>query len=156
MKKLEVPYHKQNRDYTCGPVCLRMVLEYYGVQEDEVSLSMLCRTTIAGTSLAEIAHAAELLEFHAEWKIHATQVEVRNALQQNRPVIVMADANALYGLATPTTQGHTIVVSAISKAGVDFHDPAEGRDQFIPLNRFVVSWQNMRKGMVIIWQKNET
>lgn len=156
MKKLEVPYHKQNRDYTCGPVCLRMVLEYYGVHEDEVSLSMLCGTTIAGTSLAEIAHAAELLEFHADWKIRATQVEIRNALQQNRPVIVMVDANALYELETPTTLGHTIVVSAISKEGVDFHDPAEGRDQFIPLNRFAVSWQNMRKGMVIIWQKNET
>ena len=38
--RLVVPYHKQNRDYTCGPACLRMVLEYWNFQQDEVSLSI--------------------------------------------------------------------------------------------------------------------
>ncbi len=154
MTKLRVPYHQQNRDYTCGPVCLRMVLEYYGVHEDEISLSMLCGTTIAGTSLAEIARAAEHVGFHADWKIHATQAEIRNALQQNRPVITMVDANVLHELETPTALGHTIVVFAITKEGVHYHDPEEGRDQVVSLSRFSASWQNMRKGMVTIWQKN--
>jgi hypothetical protein len=40
-KIVEVPYHKQNRDYTCGPACARMVLEYYGIYQDEVRLSSL-------------------------------------------------------------------------------------------------------------------
>lgn len=35
---LKIPYFKQNRDYTCGPACLRMVLAYYGIQQDEVTL----------------------------------------------------------------------------------------------------------------------
>jgi ABC-type bacteriocin/lantibiotic exporter with double-glycine peptidase domain len=67
LKKLEVPYHQQNRDYTCGPACLRMVLEYWNFQQDEVSLSMLCKTTMAGTGLAEIAEASKELRFAAEW-----------------------------------------------------------------------------------------
>jgi predicted double-glycine peptidase len=57
---LQVPYFSQNRDYTCGPVCLRMVLAYWGYETDEVSLSMLCGTTVFGTSATDYERCTTL------------------------------------------------------------------------------------------------
>ncbi len=31
----DVPYHRQQQDYTCGPAVLKMVLAWYGKQEEE-------------------------------------------------------------------------------------------------------------------------
>jgi len=64
---LTVPYFKQNRTYTCGPVCLRMVLAYWGYETDEVSLSMLCGTTVFGTSGNQLVQAAQRLGFECEY-----------------------------------------------------------------------------------------
>ena len=36
--KLEVPYFKQEKSTTCGPACIRMVLEYNGIRLSEKEL----------------------------------------------------------------------------------------------------------------------
>ncbi len=65
---LTVPYFTQNRYYTCGPICLRMVLAYWGYVTDEISLSMLCGTDMFGTSAKQILSAAQRLGFQCEYK----------------------------------------------------------------------------------------
>lgn len=73
---LNVPYFQQNRYYTCGPVCLRMVLAYWGYETDEVSLSMLCGTNIFGTSAKQLVSAAHRLGFESEYRFHSQLVQI--------------------------------------------------------------------------------
>jgi len=40
--KLEVPYFKQEKSTTCGPACVRMVIEYNGIQLSEMELEDVC------------------------------------------------------------------------------------------------------------------
>jgi len=150
--RLVVPYHKQNRDYTCGPACLRMTLEYWGFQQDEVSLSMLCKTTIAGTGLAEIAEAAQELGFLTEWKRGAKINDLANALKQDIPVMAMVDARLLHDIELPIPVGHLIVIFAIDTNTIFYHDPEAGPERKISRLRFSQAWKNLRKGMVIVWQ----
>jgi ABC-type bacteriocin/lantibiotic exporter with double-glycine peptidase domain len=150
--KLDVPYHQQNRDYTCGPACLRMVLEYWDFQQDEVSLSMLCGTTIAGTGLAEIAEAARKLGFEAEWKRNAKFSELTNALKRGIPVMAIVDARLLHDIEMPLPVGHLIVIIAIDANTIFYHDPEAGREQNVSRSKFIQAWENLRKGMVIVWR----
>ena len=36
---IDVPYFKQDTDYTCGPASLQMVLAYFGIRESEEALA---------------------------------------------------------------------------------------------------------------------
>jgi ATP-binding cassette subfamily B protein len=150
--RFDVPYHEQNRDFTCGPACLRMVLEYFGVLQDEVSLTMLCGTTLAGTGLVEIAEAARRLGFKAEWKRNAKFSDLTNALKRRIPVMAMVDARLLHVIEMPIPIGHMIVIFAIEADTIFYHDPEVGREQTISRHIFMTSWENMRKGMVIVWR----
>lgn len=94
--QLVVSYYKQNRHYTCGPACLRMVLKYFGIDQDEVSLTMLCRTTLAGTGLVEVVEAAQHFGFHGEWKIGAQIAALTTALKRGIPIIAVVDARVLH------------------------------------------------------------
>jgi len=129
--RLEVPYHKQNRDYTCGPACLRMILEYFGLKQDEVSLTMLYVTTLAGTGLAQIAEAAQRLGFKAEWKRSAKLSDLTKALKLGIPVTAMVDARLLHRTEMPIPIGHMIFIFALEAGTVFYHDPEVGPSQEI-------------------------
>jgi len=150
--RLIVPYHQQNRDFTCGPACLRMVLEYWNVQQDEVLLSMLCKTTIAGTGLAEIAEAAQKLGFAAEWKRNAKVHDLTTSLKKGLPIMTMVDARLLHDIELPVPVGHMIVIFAIDTNTIFYHDPEAGAEQSVSRPIFIQAWENLRKGMVIIWR----
>jgi len=47
---LEVPYYKQEKWYTCGPACLRMLLKYIGTSASEEGAAKACGTTELGTT----------------------------------------------------------------------------------------------------------
>ena len=154
--KLPVPYFKQNRDFTCGPACLRMVLEYFGVEQDEVTLAILCGTNLAGTGLAEIAEAAQRLGLEADWKINASLQDIKDALKKNIPVMAMIDARVLHHTDAPFVLGHAVVIVAYLKSEIYFHDPLIGEDQRASVSVFSGAWTNMRKGMVIVWKPKKT
>jgi len=153
--KLEVPYHQQNRDYTCGPACLRMVLEYWSFQQDEVSLAMLCGTTLAGTGLAEITEAAQKLGFKSEWKRNTKFSDLKTALKRGIPAMVIVDARLLHDIEIPFPVGHMIVIVAIDANSIFYHDPEVGRERKISRQIFIQAWENLRKGMVIVWRQKE-
>jgi ABC-type bacteriocin/lantibiotic exporter with double-glycine peptidase domain len=53
--KLSVPFYRQEQSHTCGPACLRMVLEFFGTALTESELAERCGTTRLGTGRAELA-----------------------------------------------------------------------------------------------------
>ena len=148
---LKVPYFKQNRDYTCGPACLRMVLAYYGIRQDEVTLSVLCGTDISGTALEDLVNAAQRFNLSAE-RVRATGLaKVKEWLAQDIPLIAHVDAVRLYEQADPIPLGHLVVVLRANEH-VILHDPAVGASQKIEHKTFDAAWQVYRRGAVLIWQ----
>jgi ABC-type bacteriocin/lantibiotic exporter with double-glycine peptidase domain len=133
-----------------------MVLEYCGVRQDEVTLTMLCKTTLTGTGLAEIYEAAQYLGLESEWKKQAKYSDLTAALKRGIPIITMVDASILYKLQASNPVGHMIVIFAIAGDEVFYHDPAIGPGQKTSRDIFMASWEALRKGMVILWQKNKT
>jgi len=44
---MEIPYYKQEKEYTCGPACARMFLGYFGINAGEDELCRILGTTPA-------------------------------------------------------------------------------------------------------------
>lgn len=132
-----------------------MALKYFGVDQDEVSLTILCRTTLAGTALAEVVEAAERLGFQGEWKIGAKIADLRAALKRGTPIMTVVDARILHGIEMPKPVGHMIVISSMDDNMIFYHDPEMGPDQIVSQSIFKTSWENLRSRMITIWPKKE-
>ncbi len=113
---------------------------------------MLCGTTLAGTGLVDIAEAARRLGFKAEWKKKAKFGDLTNALKRRIPAMAMVDARLMHSIEMPIPIGHMIVIFEIKADTIFYHDPEVGREQTISRRIFIASWENMRKGMVIVWR----
>jgi len=94
--KLSVPFYHQEHEHTCGPACLRMVLELFGTTLTESELEARCGTTLLGTGRTELAQAAKSLGFAAELADHLTREDVETYLSQGRPLIAVLDPSLLY------------------------------------------------------------
>lgn len=51
---MNVPHFQQERDYSCLPACVRMVLAFYGEQHSEEELRRILKTRVTGTSPANL------------------------------------------------------------------------------------------------------
>ncbi len=146
-----VPYFRQNRYYTCGPVCLRMVLAYWGHETDEVSLSMRCRTNVFGTSADELVDAARRLGFESACTLWSKYSFLSLALKKNVPPIVAVDATILYGKQERIYTKHNIVVSEANSRRVVYHDPDFGQNLIVSPDLFKEAWRRARYEVILIW-----
>jgi len=60
---LKFPFYEQPDEMDCGPTCLRMISKYYGRSISLEKLRLISETTREGSSLNNIAKAAELIGF---------------------------------------------------------------------------------------------
>ncbi len=47
--KSKLPFHRQEKPYSCVNACLRMILDYSGIEVSEKELRDKCNTTELGT-----------------------------------------------------------------------------------------------------------
>jgi len=153
---LNVPYFRQNRYYTCGPVCLRMVLAYWDHEADEVSLSMLCGTDVFGTSAKQIIGAAHSLGFEAEYKFKSRYSDLQNALKNGVPPIVAVNPNTLQQRAVRLQARHDIVLLSLVKNKILYHDPEVGQNLSIMPATFKEAWNEAQNEVILIWPVRKT
>jgi len=142
---LDVPLEYQEDDFSCTPVCIKMVLELVRKQNpngyipniniEEISKTM--GTDELGTPLENIQKINEKLqktvpsiEFVAE--LNCSFVEIENEILRGKPVI------AWVKMPYP----HSIVVTGLNKdlLVVYYNDPELGKRQ-IEMGRFVSAWE---------------
>lgn len=128
-----------------------MVLAHYGIQQDEVSLTMLCGTDLSGTALDDIAIVARRFKLSAERSHLFKLKELQEAVTNGIPAIVHVDAVSLYQDPDPVPLGHLVVVVQ-ADANIVIHDPAAGAAQEIARETFEAAWQVYRNGAVLIWR----
>jgi len=85
--KLNVPYFKQEKNTTCGVVCVRMVFSFYGKEVSEFELEDACETGWLGNTCSELVRCIEGFEFKAE-EVEKIDLEyLQKELEKNRPMI---------------------------------------------------------------------
>lgn len=96
----------------CGPTCLKMLLDYYGIDSDMESLRSECNVSIAGCSMADLKRTGEKYGLD----IKAYLMDAEELAMQDRPAIVS------------WTHNHFIVFGGVDDFGkVIIVDPDRGR-----------------------------
>src|SRR5699024_5693932 len=116
--------YKQPDAMLCGPTCLRMIAKHYGRAISLEKLKRLSETTRSGSSLKNIADAAENIGFRSLGvKVSFTK------LKEDAPLPCIVHWH----------QNHFVVVYKIKKEIVYVADPANGLLQFTQ-QEFIDQW----------------
>lgn len=129
---LNVPYFKQERDYSCGPASLRMLLAFHAIVKTEEELRELAKTSFSGTCndvLAETASRFRMCIVHSNFSLQG----LFQCLSQNIPVLV--------NFINPTNeQGHFAVAVGYTETHVILNDPQNGKEYTIEHAEFERRW----------------
>ena len=135
MRLLEVPYFKQDTEYTCGPTVLQMVLAYFGVRESESGLAKQLKTdSNRGTEIHRMMEVARGHGFHVYLNNDASLDEITHIVTSFKaPCIIRY-------LETDENVDHYAVALAASPDEVVLHDPWHGPFTRLSRREFEKRW----------------
>lgn len=142
---LPVSHFAQEKNHTCGPAALRIVLDYLGRRTTERQLAKLCESAPKhGTNPRDLVAAARSLGYRVIWREHWTSARVIRTLEQGLPVI--ANHQQRPGLG----EGHYAVIIGHTKRGeFVLSDPScDDRFRVIPIRRFMDLWYELEDDTV--------
>ncbi|MDO8466761.1 MAG: cysteine peptidase family C39 domain-containing protein [bacterium] len=151
---LPVTNFKQQTNYSCGAVAMRIVLEYLGRDLTERELiKMVGATPENGTDMKDMVALAksEHFDFKVKWKQRWTPEQVKKFLETGFPMIVNFQHSSKFG------EGHYAVIIGYTKDEFIFSDPS-GKGDFRKekINHFMKRWHELedktkQEGIVIYW-----
>ncbi len=148
--KIKLAHLKQEKDYTCLPATIRIVLKHFKVNIAEGLIAKVSNTSKRGTNLEEAAESVEAFGFKAIELEEASLAELVEFLDKNLPVIAVVDAEYLpYG----KIGLHAIVVNGIEGNRISFIDPALGKEFSLPLLAFFKAWDARGRCGLVIYRK---
>ena len=153
---LNVPAHRQTKNFTCVPSCCKMMLDYLNKVKltipeptlDEDQIAEIMNTSISGTRLSEVENINDILttsnpsvEFVAEFKPH-TLDDIKKELQKGLPVAVWIHTGSFAYL-------HSIVITGIDDIAktICYNDPIYGQ-KTISQSEFVTKWEQGQALMI--------
>ena len=141
------PLQKQETEYSCGPACLRMVLESHGVSKTEAELRKLTGCTVLGTTPSNIVLAARVLGLRETREYNLNLEELSEQLGSGIYPIVCIGVRFDSDL---RPQPHCAVVTAVSETRVELLDPWRGECS-ISTEEFQEEW-SYYDGLTILVQ----
>lgn len=139
------PIILQESQMECGPTCLQMVSKYFGTNYEIETLNKLANLRAEGTSLGNIAEAAELIGIHSL----AVSIDYDTLLNE-----------VPYPAMLHWRSRHFIIVYNVSNDSVWVADPAIGlltysREQFIPAWTVSNSDTEKKEGYALLFETTE-
>lgn len=133
---MRIPYFKQQKYWTCGPACFRMVLGAFGIKKTEAELAkMIHKPGEPGTPNRSLPEAAERLKLSYVVKRNASISDLTWHIGQGFAVIV-SYFDTVEGV------GHFAVVKKISSKNIYLLDPWYGPNHVLPLRHFLKNWRS--------------
>lgn len=125
-QNIRFPFIMQHDEMTCGTTCLMMISKYYGKTFSSSRLRDMAHVDLSGSSLANLAGAAEQLGFATR----GLKIDIDSLEQVTLPCIIH-------------WQGyHYVVVYRITKEHVWIADPAKGLRKFTR-SAFLDNWNGI-------------
>lgn len=168
MNTLKIPYVKQVGDLTCGPACLQMVYNYYGIENlSQQDIYYKYKTEDPHDSKAARVLTDDLVSDARSrgFKSAIMKVDVSNISESVDLMNIFLDASIpiivcqQYSLALPLT-GHFRVVIGIDDQNIYFHDPGNkienGESLKLSHEEFFKLWQATGEnvtGGIFVWIK---
>jgi predicted double-glycine peptidase len=138
-QKRDMPYFKQEKDYSCGPAALRMVLASFSVAVDEPTLRSRMKTgPIFGTRHHQLLAVAHAYGLHGRTKIRASFEDIANALTQGRDIIVTY-------VEPSASASHMAPVIALDDERIVLNDPWYGPGTSLSRDEFYKRWQSQNR-----------
>ena len=151
--KLEVPYFKQEKSTTCGPACIRMILEYNGIRLSEKGLEDIFETSWLGNTCEELASGVEKLGFLSEVVENFTMETLKETLNRGIPIIALLDPAVLYGGLQGF--GHFVIIIGLEQNVIYYHDPDMGIELVKDVQLFFTAWEKFSLKGVTIWKSTK-
>ncbi|MDI6762129.1 MAG: C39 family peptidase [Thermodesulfobacteriota bacterium] len=151
--KLEVPYFKQEKSTTCGPACIRMVLEYNGVRISEIELEDIFETSWLGNTCEELASGVEKLGLLSEVVENFTLESLKEIIERGIPIIALLDPAVLYGGVQGF--GHFVTITGLEQNVIYYHDPDMGIELAKDVQLFFIAWKKFSLKGVTIWKSTK-
>lgn len=136
MKKIKVPFFKQDTVYSCGPATLQMVMAFFNKRASEAELSRKMKTSKTnGTRVGKMIDMARKEGFYCYVNDDSTVEEIKYFLSRKLPVVV--------NFIEPTNdEGHFAVIVGIRKRKVVMNDPWNGKGVRMEVREFKRRWQS--------------
>lgn len=134
MHYLEVPFYKQDTEYTCGPTSLQMVLSYYGMKFSEEHLAHELHTNKRiGTMHQALIDTALRHGLFCYVNNNSTIDEIEYLVNIEVPPII-------HFLEPESGEDHYSVIVGLSDKDVILNDPWNGEHFRIPKTHFSKKW----------------
>lgn len=146
---LEVPHLQQTTNYSCGPACVAMVLQYYGHKATEQKLIKAMGTTPElGTSPVQIARYLRSIRHSHKQQSRMSIPLLQAYLDRGWPIIVAYQAWPHRPSETDLSQtwdnGHYSVVADISDGKICLVDPSSKRHRrWLDSEKFLAHWRDI-------------
>lgn len=129
-----------NRAFDCGPACLKMLLNYYGIEASLEELREECNTRMCGASMATLVKVAKA---HGMAEASTWGEPLQDLLKQDRPGIVWWMYN------------HFVVYCGVDEKGdVVICNPARGRYP-IDVGTFAAKCCGLEPGQKVVLSNGE-
>ena len=138
--KLEVSPYTQQQPYSCLPACIKVVLQFHGIDIPEEIIQQVCNTNRTGTRPHDALIGLRQLGYEAILIEDENLNSFFGHLEQNHLLIVFLDAAEL-----PYAEAgaHAVVVCGYEQTGVIYVDPALGREIQLDFTTFLRAWSRL-------------
>jgi len=142
---LKIPFYKQEEDYTCGPVTIKMVLDFFGAKESVNNLKIKCCVSREkGTTRSKMVKTLASYDLHLHAHAGSSIREIRELLDKEKAIIV--------NFREPSSgEGHYAVVNGLKDDVIVLQDPYNGPNFPLSTREFVRQWYGYHKTVNKNW-----
>lgn len=142
--------HKQETEYTCGPACVKMILQSEGIYKTEKWLSKFMHTNKKGTLHKYFPPTAKKFNFSYLTSESGSISEMKKLLKNKYKII--ACHRDEYG------EAHYSIVNKIGIIKIRLIDPYKGKSHTMGIWKFKKSWYDSEKNRpwLIALKKNKS
>jgi len=126
-------FHQETK-YTCGPACMRIIIDSFGIVKSEKQVANLLKTNhVGGTWNENFPPVAE------KFKLRNSSLEELKKLLSEGYRVIIGYQNTIEGV------GHYAIAGKVDAKYVHLIDPKYGEYHKVPIRNFVRMWGYKQK-----------